>query len=95
MNLRKELNKLDHKALNEETEFYDLVSLYEGCILSDTEKKKLAESIEKGNTKECYNTLSKNFNKALNEDYLDMDDIDSYRVKDPEEDKFKKVKERV
>lgn len=63
MNLREELNKLDHKALNEETEFYDLVSLYEGCILSDTEKKKLAESIEKGNAKECYNTLSKNFNK--------------------------------
>ena len=67
MNLRNELNKMDHRALENNREFYDLVSLYDASLLTDGEKKKLVESIERGNSRRCYSILSENFNKALNE----------------------------
>ena len=65
MNLREELNKLDHKCLNEDREFYDLVSLYDAVNLSDEEKAELAKRLQGEDAEVVYDLLYKKFDKNL------------------------------
>lgn len=63
MNLREELNKLDHKALQEDTNYYDLVSLYDAVNLTDEEKEELAKKLDKEDAEVVYDMLWKKFDK--------------------------------
>ena len=70
MNLREELNKLDHKALEENKEFYDLVTLYDGVNLTEKEKEELAKKLDGEDAEVVYDFLWGKFDK----DNYDCDD---------------------
>lgn len=70
INLREELLKLDKQALDNDTKYYDLCTLYEASNLSNEGKKKLVENIKRKNSKAIFNLL----NEAYEDDLVDFDD---------------------
>ena len=58
MNLREELNKLDHKALENDERFYDLRSLLEATKLTPQQKDQLHQAINKGDSEEAFRILT-------------------------------------
>ena len=71
------LNKLDNKAINEDTTFYDLKNLYEANELKAEDRRRLADAIRNGDDPVLIATfLSSKLKDDVDEDFIDTDSLD-------------------